>query len=143
MTVGPRLEEVARVNAAFAEFSEAQAVPLEVRRSMLVVLDELLANIISYGLATDGGGEAAIEVVLGAESLTVTLSDNAAAFDPFARAAPDTTLSVEERPIGGLGIHLVRHMVDEVSYQRSGDRNVTVLVKRLVANTSNGSTGEE
>ncbi|MBX3133508.1 MAG: ATP-binding protein [Gemmatimonadaceae bacterium] len=55
-----------------------------------------------------------------------------AAFDPLARAAPDTTLSVEDRPIGGLGIHsIVRRLVDDVRYRRDGDHNVVVLTKRL------------
>ena len=52
-------------------------------------------------------------------------------FDPFARAAPDTSLSVEERPIGGLGIHLVGQLMDKVDYQRRDNHNVVVLVKEL------------
>ena len=53
-------------------------------------------------------------------------------FDPFRQAAPDTTLSVADRPIGGLGIHLVRELMDEVSYERRDARNVVILVKQLV-----------
>jgi anti-sigma regulatory factor (Ser/Thr protein kinase) len=63
--------------------------------------------------------------------LTVTLTDDGPPFDPFGRAAPDTTLSVEERPIGGLGLHLVRELMDKVSYERRDGYNVVVLVKEL------------
>lgn len=78
-----------------------------------------------------------VEVKVGEGRLTVTLTDDGAPFDPLAQAAPDTDLPVEARAIGGLGIHLVRKMMDEVTYQRRGDRNVVVLVKRL----RDGATG--
>ena len=74
-----------------------------------------------------------VEVELSPDRLSVTLTDDGTPFDPFGAAAPDTALSVEERRIGGLGIHLVRRMMDEVSYHRRDDRNVVVLGKRLRA----------
>lgn len=141
MSIGADLAEVARVNAAFADFADANALPATVRRSLNVVLDELLANTVSYGLAGREDGEAAIEVALDAGRLTVTLSDNGPPFDPFARASPDTTLSVEDRPIGGLGILLVQQLVDDVYYQRTGDRNVIVLAKRLAGRAPPGHRG--
>ncbi len=131
MPIVGQLSEVARVAAAFAEFAAAQRVPTEVRRSLQVVLDDLLANVVNHGLAGRAGGEATVDVAINGGELIVTISDNGPPFDPFARAAPDTTLSIEERQIGGLGIHLVRQMMDEVSYERREDRNVTVLIKRL------------
>lgn len=131
MTMGADLGEVARANAAFADFAAAAALPAGVRRSMNVVLDELLANTVLHGLAGRPDGQVILEVQLDGDRLLVTLSDDGLPFDPFGRAAPDTTLSVEDRPIGGLGIHLVRQLVDEVMYQRQGDRNVVVLTKRL------------
>ena len=72
-----------------------------------------------------------IAVELGTDRLTVTLTDNGRPCNPLDTAAPDTTRSVEERPVGGLGIHLVRQLMDEVHYHRRGGRNVVVLVKRL------------
>ena len=57
--------------------------------------------------------------------------DNGRPFDPFTSPAPDTTLSVEDRDIGGQGIHLVRRMVDELRYHRRSDRNIVMLTKRL------------
>jgi len=77
------------------------------------------------------------------EALILTISDNGPPFDPFARAAPDTTLSIEERQIGGLGIHLVRQMMDEVSYERREGRNVTILTKRISDRTPQGTSGEK
>ncbi len=141
MTMGAESGEVARASAAWADFAAAQALPAGVRRSMNVVLDELLANTLSHGLAGRAGGRVTMEVQLDGDRLVVTLTDDGAPFDPFGRAAPDTTLSVEDRPIGGLGIHLVRQLVDHVSYIRDGDQNVVVLTKHLADGTHEHHSG--
>ena len=83
-------------------------------------------------MAEGDAGSVTVEVELDQERVTVTITDDGPPFDPFRQAAPDTTLSVDERPIGGLGIHLVRELMDEVSYQRRDGQNVVVLVKQLV-----------
>ena len=127
MTIGPDLKAVARVNAAFAEYADAQGVPVAVRRSMNVALDELLTNTVTYGASR----EITIEGELGADRLSLTLTDNGSAFDPFSKAAPDTAASVEDRKIGGLGVHLVRTMMDESSYQRRSGFNVVTVSKNL------------
>jgi anti-anti-sigma factor len=136
---------VEMVMATFTSFAEEHAVPDTVRRSINVALDELLANSLAYGL-TGEGSEVVVDVELQRDRLIVTVSDDGTPFDPFGRSAPDTTMSVEDRPIGGLGIHLVRKLVDDVSYERRDGRNVVVLTKRLVQGTSaqhrGGSTME-
>jgi serine/threonine-protein kinase RsbW len=131
MTIGPDRGGVARVNAAFAEFAEAHALPASVRRSLNVALDELLTNTMLYGFAGREGGAVSVQVELRPDLVSVTLIDDGRPFDPFGGAAPDTGLPVEERRIGGLGLHLVQRLMDEVSYQRRADRNVVVLAKRL------------
>jgi serine/threonine-protein kinase RsbW len=132
---------VARANAAFSDFAETHGVPDDVRRGMNVALDELLTNTVSYGLA-GAAGEVTVAGELQQDRLTVTISDDGKPFDPFQRSAPDTTLSVEDRPIGGLGIHLVRHLVDDVSYQRRDGRNVVALTRRLAGGTTGHRGGE-
>ena len=131
MSVGAEPDGAGKVNAAFGEFAQAHAVPDAVRRSVNVALDELLANEISYGMAGRDSGLLTVEVELDQERVTVTITDDGPQFDPFQQASPDTTLSVEDRPIGGLGIFLVRELMDEVSYERRDDHNVVRLVKRL------------
>lgn len=143
ISIDGQLGDVARTAATFADFASEHGVPTEVRRGVQVVLDDLLSNVVSHGLAGHAGGEATVEVALIAQGLIITVSDNGPPFDPFQRAAPDTSLPVEERPIGGLGIHLVRHMVDEASYSRRGDRNITVLTKRWIDDTPRSHPGGE
>ncbi len=131
MSVGAHPEGVGEVNAAFAGFAEAHGLPAAVRRSINIALDELLANASSHGRTGLDPSSVTVEVELDQDRVTVTLADDGTPFDPFGRDAPDTTLSVEERSIGGLGIHLVRQLMDQVSYQRRKDHNVVVLVKQL------------
>ena len=64
-------------------------------------------------------------------SLTFIISDSGVAFDPTVKPEVDTTLSAEERNIGGLGIHLIRQIMDSVSYERTDNRNILTLVKNL------------
>lgn len=132
MSVGAHPGGVAEVNAAFAGFAEAHALPAAVRRSLNVALDELLANVLSHGRTGRDPCSVTVEVELDQERVTVILTDDGMPFDPFGRDAPDTTLSVEERPIGGLGTHLVGQLMDQVSYHRREGHNVVVLVKQLV-----------
>jgi len=133
--------QVAELGAAFAEFADAHAVPAGVRRSLSVAFDELLNNTIAYGFAGRGAGEVRIEVELRADRVCATLSDDGRPFNPLEMAAPDTALSVEARRVGGLGIHLVRRMMDEVGYQRRADRNVVTLAKLLTGGTGAGRSG--
>lgn len=133
MSVGADADGVEKVNAVFAEFAKTYALPEAVRRSLNIALDELLANELSHGMAGRDAGSVTVEVELDRERLTATIADDGPPFDPFRQAAPDTTLSVDERPIGGLGIHLVRELMDDVSYERRDGQNVVVLVKRLMA----------
>lgn len=132
MSVGAHSGGVGEVNAAFAEFAEAHALPADVRRSINISLDELLANALSHGRMGRDPCSVTVELKLDDEQVTVVFTDDGPPFDPFERDAPDTTLSIEERPIGGLGLHLVKQLMDEVSYQRREGHNVVVLVKQLV-----------
>ncbi|HEX4560329.1 MAG TPA: ATP-binding protein [Gemmatimonadales bacterium] len=127
MTIGTDPAQVAGVGRAFGAFAEAHKVPAGVRRSVSVALDELLNNSLAYGSA----GEVSIDVELQADRLRVTLSDDGKPFNPLDVLAPDTGLAVDDRPIGGLGIHLTRQMMDEVAYQRRADRNVITVAKFL------------
>ncbi len=141
MSMDAHPRAVGEMNAAFAEFADTHALSAKVRRSLSVVLDELMANVLSHGLAGRDAGSVTVEVALDGDRVSVTLSDDGPPFDPFGEAVPDTTLSVEERPIGGVGIHLVRRLVDEFTYRREDGRNVVEIVKRLADGQADGYCG--
>ena len=131
MSIGPDLNEVVRVNKTFGEFADRHALSTAVRRSFNVAIDELLTNTVSYGFRGRTDGALGVSVELQPDRVMMTLTDNGAPFDPWVQIAPDTTLSMESRRIGGLGIHLVKKMMDEARYEFRDKRNIVTLVKRL------------
>lgn len=93
-------------------------------------LDELLTNIISYGY-DDGPEHAAhLDMVLAGEQIVATLRDEGKAFNPLKDAPlPDLGAEIEERDIGGLGIHFCKEMMDSIEYRREDDWNILILKK--------------
>ncbi len=132
--VSNRREEIDRVNSVFNEFASQHAVPIKLQRKMNLVFDELLTNIISYAYDDKDEHLIDVHVRLSGAGLTVTVTDDGKPFNPFEAEAPDTALSVEDRPIGGLGGHLVRSVMDRVGYERLGETNVVRLEKKLESN---------
>ena len=102
------------------------------RRSLLptlhIILDEICSNIVKHSGAN--GFEIDLEQMENPEGVKMTFIDDGEAYDPLSHNDPDTTLSAAERPIGGLGIMMVKKMSDSVSYERIGNRNVFTVVKR-------------
>ena len=96
----------------------------------MLTIEEAVVNVMDYAYPPGTKGEVDIEVKADADKLMFTISDNGVAFDPTAKAEVDTTLSAEERQIGGLGIHLVRHIMDNVEYERKDGRNILRLSKK-------------
>ncbi len=99
-------------------------VPMDQTARLMIAFDELLSNIVNHG-----GGTIDLRISLAGPVLVATIADDGPPFDPLARAAPDTDLGIDERAVGGLGIHLVREMMDEVSYARENGRNLLKLTK--------------
>lgn len=95
-----------------------------------LVLEEAVANIMLYAYPQQTKGEIVIQSELHGNSLVFTVTDSGIPFDPTKVAEADITLSGEERPIGGLGIFLIKQIMDEVKYHRAGGRNVFML-KRI------------
>ncbi len=98
-----------------------------------------MTNTISYGFP-DGMHEAiTVSVTLDDDSLVAEILDAGIAFNPLERDTPDITLSVEDRPIGGLGIHFVRTFMDKVEYRREDGRNRLTMAKYLKDSTERES----
>jgi anti-sigma regulatory factor (Ser/Thr protein kinase) len=105
----------------------------------LIVLEELLTNLVKFGYRDRARtGKAEVVLLLDEESLTVELHDDGAAFDPFAVPEPDFGQPLESRPIGGLGLHIVRLLTEGRDYNRVNDRNVTRLTLSLSPKNTQG-----
>ncbi len=94
-----------------------------------LVIEELVTNTIKYGYDDASAHQILVKVAFHEGHLCIEVRDNGHAFDPLAQEAPDFTLPADERPIGGLGIHLVRQMTDDVRYERRGGENVVIATK--------------
>lgn len=123
--------EIRRLADAIEYLADSLQLPQPMLFKLNLALDELITNTIAYGYAERKDGEIDIEMRRHADRVEVKLIDSADAFDPFSVAAPDTAASLEERQIGGLGIHFVRTLIDEVNYRRDDDRNVITLTLLL------------
>ncbi len=123
------LKEIARVAEHIDEFCASQDIALEVAYAINLALDEILTNTISYGYDDDAPHRIEISVRPEVEALVVVIVDDSAAFDLSNAPTPDTGASLEERPLGGLGLFLVHQMMDSVEYRREGERNIVTLKK--------------
>jgi sigma-B regulation protein RsbU (phosphoserine phosphatase) len=125
------LPEIAAVSKKFEAFAKEFGVPRSIAMKFDIVFDEVLNNVISYAYHDDGDHDIEVRMELAGGRLTVIIADDGAPFNPLSVAAPKTDLALEDRKIGGVGIHLVRNLVDGVSYQRRIDKNVLTLMSRL------------
>ena len=124
----PELRRLADiVDAYFAE----RNLPEPMAFQFNLALDEILTNIISYGYLDQERHLIEIDLRREDGSLWVEIIDDGRPFDPLAAAAPDINASIEQRRIGGLGIHLVKTSMDAVAYRRESDRNHLTLRKTI------------
>lgn len=96
-----------------------------------LAIEEAVVNAMLYAYPVGTEGKILIEAEANEVRLKFTITDSGKPFDPTARKDVDTSLSAEERPIGGLGIHLVRQIMDSINYERLNDKNVLTLRKKL------------
>jgi anti-sigma regulatory factor (Ser/Thr protein kinase) len=116
-----------------AQFLEDHAVPGDAVFAANLAVEELVTNIIKYGYDDDDAHDILLRLTLPPGELVIEIEDDGHEFNPFEQPEPDTTLAAEERPIGGLGIHFVRNLLDTWTYERKDGRNIVRLTKRLAA----------
>jgi phosphoserine phosphatase RsbU/P len=125
--------EMERLGKLLDRFEQRSGLPAATMAELRIVCDEIVSNVIAYGYPEGRPGDIDVRLELAGSRLVVTVSDDGVSFNPLAVAPPDTTLPLEHRQLGGLGIHLVRSLTDEAIYLRQDGRNVIVLVKVVPA----------
>ena len=133
LDVGADLREIKRVNETVVEFCDENNLPVGISQKLCVIFDDLLNNTISYGFDDDADHNISIHLEAMKDRLVIEVADDGIPFNPFDRIGPDTSLSVEEREIGGLGVLLVTEMTDSQTYHRRRDQNVITLTINLVS----------
>ncbi|WP_363796706.1 SpoIIE family protein phosphatase [Lysobacter firmicutimachus] len=119
-----RLPDVfASVEAALAEAGVERERIGDVR----LIVEEVMCNAIDYG-GQSGGHEVSLELGIGRDRVDLLFRDDGRPFDPLAQAPPDLDADVQDRPLGGLGLYLIRSLADEAAYAREGRYNVLRIV---------------
>ena len=129
VTVKNRIEDLLRVNSLFESFATQHDISGRLRYHLLVSIEEILTNIIKYGFDEEGVHPIHITFRRVEEQIEMEFEDRGREFNPLEIGEPDLDSPIEDRQLGGLGIHLVKKMVDEAKYRREGDRNILLLRK--------------
>jgi len=133
LVAATKLAEIERINTEFKQFADERGLAAGVSQKVSIVFDDLLNNIISYGFSDDEEHEIEIDVAYSPDKLVITITDDGIPFNPFDQVGPDISLSIEERDIGGLGVLLIKELMDEYQYQRHSNSNVVTLTLFLEA----------
>ena len=109
---------------------EEKGLDMALTMNLNLALEEAVVNVMSYAYP-DSQGDVKVDIIIDDQKVVSTLTDSGIPFDPTQKGDVDTTLPAEERPIGGLGIHLVKQIMDKVSYQYVDNQNILTLEKNI------------
>ena len=131
LTLTNDVQEVPLLNTFVDEICELVGFDMKTTMQMNLAIEEAVVNVMNYAYPPGKKGEINISATANDSRLKIIISDSGVPFDPTAKGEADTTLSAEERPIGGLGIFLVRQLMDSVNYEHVDSYNVLTLMKNL------------
>ena len=132
LTVEAKTTSIEAVTDFVNEQLEALDCPMKAQMQIDIAIDELFGNIAHYAYNPEiGKATVRVEVIEDPLAVTITFIDNGVPYDPLAKADPDTTLSAEEREIGGLGIYMVKKSMDDITYEYKDGQNILAIKKNL------------
>ena len=123
------MEELDRLAQAVEEFADTCSLPVKAVFETNLVLEEVVTNVISYGYEEPGEHSIRVELEWEKPWLRIQISDDGKPFNPLDLPPPDLEAPLEDRDVGGLGIHFIRQLMSQVAYERQGGRNVLLLGK--------------
>ena len=125
------LKEIERLNRIVRQFGDLHELPGRTLYSVNLALDEVVTNIVLHGFDDAAGQEFEARLVVKEGLIVAEVEDGGRAFNPVDAPTPDLPAPLDERAIGGLGIHLVKSLMDRVEYRRDGQKNVLTVRKRI------------
>ena len=131
LTLTNDLKRVPRLNTFIDEVCEANGFDMSATMQINLAIEEAVVNVMNYAYPEGSVGNITIEVKSDGSEVSFIISDTGTPFDPTARPEVDITLSAEDRSIGGLGIHLIRQIMDHINYERINGHNVLTLIKKI------------
>lgn len=132
LTTEATIENIEKVTDFVNEQLEAVDCPMKAQMQIDIAIDELFGNIANYAYHPEvGSATVRVEVTKSPLAVIITFIDNGVPYDPLAKDDPDTTLSTDERQIGGLGIFMVKKSMDQISYEYKDGQNILRIKKNL------------
>ena len=132
LTIAATVENIETVTDFVNEQLEAYDCPMKAQMQIDIAIDELFGNIAHYAYNPEvGSATVRVEVVEDPLSVIITFIDNGVPYDPLKKDDPDTTLSAEDREIGGLGIFMVKKTMDDIIYEYKDGQNRLTIVKKI------------
>lgn len=125
------LSEISRLNGFIEDIGNEFSLAPDVIFNLNLVLEEAVVNVINYAYPKEDHESIYLSAKMQDGSIVFVLSDSGKEFDPTMAPEADVTLSAEDRQIGGLGIFLIRQIMNEVRYERIDGKNVLTLEKKL------------
>jgi sigma-B regulation protein RsbU (phosphoserine phosphatase) len=126
------IAEISKLAPFVDSIADEKGLDPSLAMSLNLALEEAATNVIMYAYPEGTNGPICLDAVVGKDTLEFILSDKGKPFDPTAKPDADITLGVEERGIGGLGIFMVKNIMDSVSYERSEDgKNILTMIKKI------------
>lgn len=140
LTLHNDVQEVPQLAAFIDEVSEACGIDMATSMSLNLAMEEAVVNVMNYAYPAGTLGNVDIDAEFADGRLTFVLCDSGKPFDPTQASEPDLTLQAEDRPIGGLGIFLVRQIMDQVEYQYRDGKNILTLSKNIQSGNNENNT---
>ena len=125
------VHEIARFSSFIKQAMEKLDIEKSLARQLRLAVEEAVVNVIDYAYPVGTEGEITVRIMSDGQRLHCQIIDSGIPFDPTAKEKADTSLSVEDRQIGGLGILLVREQMDSINYERIDGKNILTLIKRI------------
>jgi len=129
-----KIPEIEKVCNSIMTFSRQHAIDEKIISNLYLAIDELLTNIIRYGYRDEKDHTIYIRYSIEKELLTLQIEDDSYPFNPNKAPVPDLNSDLENRKVGGLGIYLVKNMMDDLKYVTKNGKNILTLNKRYIIN---------
>ena len=125
------LDAIEQVALLLEEKMELADVPMMEAARIQLAVEEAVTNVVNHGYKGRESGDVSVRVEIDGRDIRITIRDQGHAFDPTTIPPADITADLDHRNIGGLGVHLIRSVMDSVSYSRVGDENRLILEKKI------------
>jgi anti-sigma regulatory factor (Ser/Thr protein kinase) len=129
ITIANRRVEIEKAAELIETFGASHGLSPEVIFKLNLALDEVVTNVIAYAYGDQADHQIEITVALDGEVISIRVEDDGEAFNPLDAPVPNLKLGIDDRPIGGLGVHIVRSVMDALEYHREGGRNIFIMRK--------------